>query len=399
MPLRKAGRDRSGHVDPFYERRRRYEQFLRSLDLYEPFARLPRGAQELFWKRKLPDPVLSFDSSFPDRDKADRALRNEVLRAFQSAEFEINGVKVLVRDFVSILTSFRLIVEGTKELRLFPDYMREFFQFVRTRIIPLQGEHFPHAFAAQVHKVKAPLIANSRFDTRMLYVTFDTGIAANGKVLMRATAHREQPQVVRLQLDGQHRPVYRVATHWNSLPLQWLSWTSDQLPSIPPGLELPVYVQSHALRQLQTRLDHRRAGPYLHCWLGESLSEPNIVRRVSGGDLLVEYRLCEHRFGYLVVSQLKGAIVVRTFLFLTMQQTPEARKLERKLRLTQRDIDWLRLSELSAFTETDLRHDAQLREIFAACGCGHLFELDEEDYAQVPTPHAAEVRRYLGLAA
>jgi hypothetical protein len=132
--------------------------------------------------------------------------------------------------------------------------------------------------------------------------------------------------------------------------------------------------------------------------LAESLSDPRIVER-EGQDLLVEYRLKQHRMGYLVVTALEDVAVVRTFKFLTMDRTPEARMLEERLRLTRRDVDWLGLHELTAFTQTDLRQDTVLRELMEACGCGHLFELDHVDYAPEPKAYAAEVRRYLRIAA
>lgn len=120
--------------------------------------------------------------------------------------------------------------------------------------------------------------------------------------------------------------------------------------------------------------------------------------------MLVEFRIKEHRLGYLIVTPLKeqGVVVVRTFKFLTMKNTPESRLLKRHMRLEQLDIDHLRLNDLAVFTQTDVRTDPLLRRKLESCGCGHLFKIaegDDWDLSPQPKPFAAEVRRYLRLSA
>ncbi|HMO27454.1 MAG TPA: hypothetical protein PKB10_14430, partial [Tepidisphaeraceae bacterium] len=129
-----------------------------------------------------------------------------------------------------------------------------------------------------------------------------------------------------------------------------------------------------------------------------------IVARAPGGDLLVAYEVMGMRLGYLVVSVRERMVVVRTFLFLTMRNTPEGRELAKRLKLTRDEMEYLRLHELSRFTRTDLKDDAELRRIFKHCGCGHLFKLAEDEDAMTPgtsevRPFAAELREYVRLAA
>ena len=64
------------------------------------------------------------------------------------------------------------------------------------------------------------------------------------------------------------------------------------------------------------------------------------------------------------------------------------------------EVHWLRLNELESFTHTDLRSDPLLRRPMDECGCGQLFQLAEKhDFAPQPKALAAEVRKYLRLAA
>ena len=78
----------------------------------------------------------------------------------------------------------------------------------------------------------------------------------------------------------------------------------------------------------------------------------------------------EKRLGYLVVTAGDGWVGVRTFLFLTMAQTPEGKLLEKALKLTRDEVTYWRLHELSRFTQTDLKDDPQLRNCLVNAGAG-----------------------------
>ena len=50
------------------------------------------------------------------------------------------------------------------------------------------------------------------------------------------------------------------------------------------------------------------------------------------GKYLVEYYLYDvHKLGYLVVSPIEGFVLVRSFLFLTMDGTPEGRRVRKHM--------------------------------------------------------------------
>jgi hypothetical protein len=197
---------------------------------------------------------------------------------------------------------------------------------------------------------------------------------------------------------------------WNGI--EWASWSRAVLAGHWPGelgidagdAHWPVFVQSHALKQLRDRLDLYAYADWAEHWLHESLAKPKIVSRLPRDQLLVAYEVQEKRLGYLVVTAEDGWVGVRTFLFLTMAQTPEGKRLEKALKLTRDEVTYWRLHELSRFTQTDLKDDPQLRQLFSECGCGHLFELAEDELALIPTartitPLAAELKQYVGVAA
>ena len=407
-------RDRaSGRLDPFAARRDRYAPMLEVLDLAEAFAAMPRFFQEFMWRRKLPDPVVRFDASVPAASPDRRTLARDIERNIHAATFEVDGRKLLVRDHYTIIPALTLVARYTPLDGKLPESVETF--------IRLAGERCPAFFEAQqkpatwalYQAIHAPIVAHSRHDTR-LYISLFTAdpTAAGDKFQPVITLRAHEPEVRRVRLEKGERPVYRVAgpvAADNSGP-EWLSAPASALPprrdpahgaSRPrvSDAPLPVYVQAHALRQLRRRLNHGPAAPYVEAWLVDSLREPIGIERQPDGDWLVAYVLDGKRLGYLVVTPLPDMLLVRTFLFLTMEGTPEARALRRELKLSRRDLDWLGLADLAAFTQTDLRHDRDLRKLFRKCGCDHLFKLDELADAPAPRQLAAEVKRYLRLAA
>ena len=150
----------------------------------------------------------------------------------------------------------------------------------------------------------------------------------------------------------------------------------------------PVFVQSHALKQLRDRLDVYGYADWAEHSMHQSLANPKIVSRLSGYQLLVAYEVQGKRLGYLVVTAGDGWVGVRTFLFLTMKQTPEGKLVETRPKMTREEVEYHRLHELIRFTHTDLKDDPELRQLFSECGCGQLFELAEDADALVPTAQA-----------
>lgn len=369
---------------------------MRPLGLWDSFTRMPRRVQEVFWQRKLPDPAVEFEQSVPTEGKY-RAMRRALESVFRVATVEVNGTPMAVRDFLTVVTACMLVVRHTR-LAGMPDEVVRFLREAGPCLERCHADHMPAAMLALFRSIQGPLLAHSRLDTRLLTSRMDCGQNAAGKIVVRVIVSAVKPQARNVRLDGAARPMYHVASPASANEIKWLSWDDAQLGQAGSGKEYPVCVQSHALRQLHARVNLPAAAPYLEAWLAESLAEPLIVKK-HGSNLLVEYRIGDHRIGYLVVTPLADVVAVRTFLFLTMQGTPEARLLHKQLRLRRQDVEWLGLCDLAAFTQTDLKADLVLRPLMEACGCGHLFDLAETDYTPQPRALAAEVRRFLRLAA
>jgi hypothetical protein len=394
-------RDARGHLDPYFQRRTRYAAVLKPLGLDELFAQMPLGIQNQFCQYKIPDPVLEFDSTIAVNGK-DRGLAKAMTEAFRRATVEINDTAIPVREFFSVFVGCLLLMQNVAREGMPPAVVR-FVETARPLLEAYYAQALPEASEAMYYAVVKPLMAQSRLDVRLLASQHEVRLHGPHKSVVWVTVSAVEPQVRSIRLDGTTRPMYRAAQIGGE-GVKWLSWTGEQLGRGSSQAQYPIYVQSHALRHLHSRVNLQPVGPYLEAWLGESLAKPCIVER-QGNDLLVEYRIHKHRIGYLIVTPVAepegpgGVVAVRTFKFLTMEHTPEARLLEKKLRLTRRDVDWLGLHDLAAFTQTDLIVDPVLRPLLEACGCGHLFDMEEYDCVPQPKAFAGEMRRYLRMAA
>lgn len=408
------------------ELRRRVKGLLQRFSLLGDFEAMPAFVREQFYDCCAPDPVLVFDPSFPSAEAfggkyAD--IREEVRLGFECAGIVLNGFVLPVRDFTAVAVPMAAMVR--RSLAAFdspigngprpPAAVRGFMQKACGVLQGLVRKEVEAEVYTELHQsVVVPLVSRSQLDGNLLHAKLSMQETPRGRrMAMTVYAEKAAVKYVRLRSadGGGSRPMHRVGTPnvWNGI--EWTAWTRDglkghwqQAVGIEAGAEWPVYVQSHALKQLRERLNAYAYADWAEHWLHESLRQPKIVSRLPGGGLLVAYEVQGKRLGYLVVTAAEGLVGVRTFLFLTMAQTPEGRLLEKRLKLTRDEVTYWRLHELSRFTQTDLKDDPELRRLFDECGCGHLFELNEHAHAIAPaagriTPVAAELKQYVGVAA
>ena len=141
------------------------------------------------------------------------------------------------------------------------------------------------------------------------------------------------------------------------------------------GLEsqsMRLYIQRHATDRLEERLGiHNKV--FLTMIRDESLRRP--VCCCNDGSFLIEVRLGLKRLGYFVAELCGNILLIRTFLFLTMQGTPESDLLKSELGLRRADIQHTMLDNFLAFANSDMKNDKTLVALFEKCGCGHLFSI------------------------
>ena len=115
---------------------------------------------------------------------------------------------------------------------------------------------------------------------------------------------------------------------------------------------------------------------------------------------LIEYRIYGTRTGYFKIDIVGNIVVVRTFLFLTNNGTPEGELLGKNTGLKMLDKKYLLIDKLSTFISSDIGTSPQLKKIFCDSGCQSLFDLHDNNggiYQKTPLKPTSEfMLAYLG---
>lgn len=135
---------------------------------------------------------------------------------------------------------------------------------------------------------------------------------------------------------------------------------------------LPVYIQRHALHRLDERLGLKANNVHSHLFF--SLYEQPVNYVLGNSCTLIEFNMYEYKVGYLLTTMHDDKLVIRSFLFLTNDGTPEGRKLRALTGLTKIDKKYLDIDKLTTFTAYRIHEDAQLDAIFREAGCGSLLD-------------------------
>jgi hypothetical protein len=83
------------------------------------------------------------------------------------------------------------------------------------------------------------------------------------------------------------------------------------------------------------------------------------------------------KLGYFKGDIIGDKLVIRTFLFITNNGTPEGKKLQKLIGLQKADKKYLGIDKLSTFILSDIKENEQLKTLFCEAGCGDLFKLDK----------------------
>ncbi len=195
----------------------------------------------------------------------------------------------------------------------------------------------------------------------------------------RIEIYCQLPERRNITIDGNNRPIIRVG--WWPLygpKIAWLTMNPAVLNinTLDPEKPIDIYIQSHALQRLRERLDSMETW-LIHLTTYYSLVYPVIVP--SGfGYPLIEYRIGNIRAGYFTFIIVEGILLIRTFLFITNNGTPEGKKLQEVTGLGRLDKKYLAIDRISAFISSDIDESEKIKDILTQCNCESLINLNEE---------------------
>jgi hypothetical protein len=210
--------------------------------------------------------------------------------------------------------------------------------------------------------------------------------------------YRVRQQTCLQEIDDKKRVLIRMCMpHLDTIEPEWLSAKPSQF-GLAGDVDspLPIYIQQHALN----RFEERTSFPLglAQVLLYKDLNENTVSYHKRNGHSLVECRAGSgHKVGYYVMSYHEDKLVIRTFLFLTNDSTPEGKRLLKKTHLARLDTQYLMIDRFWTFYTHDVGNDPELRKLFTSAGCASLFDLSDEfsDMEGVHEKSAEYIHQYL----
>jgi len=162
---------------------------------------------------------------------------------------------------------------------------------------------------------------------------------------------------------------------------------------------LKVYIQSHALKRLQERLD-TRSSFYRYSALTQSICLCEMVT-VQNGQILFACRdLSGHLLGYFPFTIEGDHLYILSFLPLVSSKVPQGKLLCETLNTTKDDLIFLGMDKLSFYLNTDFESIPTLKNALMEAGMWHLteIEIDEEEYDGNFKNHTGIVAKFFSTA-
>jgi hypothetical protein len=183
-----------------------------------------------------------------------------------------------------------------------------------------------------------------------------------------------QPEKKNFVISDNVRPAFRIGWTFKANDFEWIFVVPPQLgiKSLPEDQHIPVYIQAHAIRRIFERIDCIHSSLIISC-IYHSLRDCVTIKQKD--KFIIEYNILDVKVGYLSAVMIDGKVVIRTFLFLTFNGTPEGKRLEEYIGLKMLDTKYLKMDRLSSFMTGKLKENEELRSIFERADCLHLVEL------------------------
>jgi hypothetical protein len=356
------------------------DRLLKLMGLESVFRRLPSGSIDNFVNELGPktEVIASVDSQAdPEIKYAVHAITSLIKRPVKSAylhrEFELAYDDVF-RGYYSIINGVEYFYEEFQQsddraLRRFCYLWQEAKEIIGR----IDDEWMMGVLGELTWSILDVINRNFRLDGRMI----------DAKLSFDEKSHRRQ--IVLRLIEAQPKDVFYQGSRWTTYQcyqpnalngLTPISWNCARLGIEGPNVDLPVLIEKHAIARLHERLPLRGAESILHRMMAYSLGQPVFIAQ-GPQKYLVEACLGKHKVGYLVALILPHMILIKTFLFLTMQGTPEAERLRDKLGLSRADVEHYKLDQFHTLIGSDIVKDPLLVKVLSECGCGHLISLIE----------------------
>lgn len=363
----------------------------------------PKGIEVLYFLRLRPVKLISSDDLKLKATKHDLDILNNQLNQLLRENFISLGPEkkqVCLYDFFCFTETLYLILRNNNDdyclnPEVFKEKLRGFSDdYAEIRVTAFSKLTDCLDFLAWVYsrpiQYNIKIVLEPRKEAKS---PFDRSAFYNNYIVSF-----EKPKTELMEIDGHKRTVFELGAYKENTLIHFFL-TPEQLgmTGILQKVPLYVYIQSHAVDRIKERIgDSFICTSYVDIIMAILANKPS---RSDDGGFLFPYFYLQKRLGYLKANLIENKIIIRTFLFLTNNGTPEGKKLATMLGVQKEDKKYLGIDKLSTFINSDIEANETLKQIFIKAGCSSLFEMkihlkQKPDHAN---QCASYLSHYLGL--
>ncbi len=196
----------------------------------------------------------------------------------------------------------------------------------------------------------------------------------DGKTYNYADIYYHKADIKHIIIDNINRPITRLGHCFSAFNgFKWVKIKQSLINKNLSDQDIDVYIQSHAIIRLKERLDCINE-KYIYLALNLSFKEPKIYTNPNG-KVFIEFDLFGIKTGYLLVEIIDNKLIIKTFLFITNNGTPEAKLLEENTGLKKLDKKYFALDKISTFMNSDIGQNEEVKKILSENGCDCLIDL------------------------
>jgi hypothetical protein len=363
-----------------------FQRVITTMGLAELFRTLPRAIEDCFLDRFLPGLEIVATNDSRDVPEVQRVVEEmKILAKFpRKIQLRDRVVKLSLDDYLRCwltvetgIDFFRKKFSGRLGSEPGPirRMMERAYEILQGHRGELKGLYW--VLFRDLYYLTWPYL---RMDGRIMEVRLTSACKPMGAPYDRLIVRMNQPRPHVLAIDGARWTAFPCVLPCGLRGLKPVRWTCRPLGIPSSKDELPVFIEKHAIARLNERLDVQpNMEPVIHRLMMNCLLEPVLVPR-EPGKYLVEARLgpaegSSPRVGYFVAQVFPELVLIKTFLFLTMQGTPEAELLREKLGFFRADVEHYQLDNFMTLVGSDIVHDPLLARVLTECGCGHLLTM------------------------
>jgi hypothetical protein len=213
--------------------------------------------------------------------------------------------------------------------------------------------------------------------------------------------HSAIPEKRFVPIDREFHTAYRLGTaRYQSGPAWVFYGAGHNIPNADNQKDVAVYLQSHVLSRLYERIDCIPKETVYREFL-KSMENFNARCENDTGKIFIDLRIYNVKVGYLLATVVNNKLILRTFLFITLQGTPEGVALRKNAKLRKDEVTFLELDRLSTFMTPEIQHNKHLKQFFIEAGLQPLFELykilKDKDIALTKHANTTLIEDYLGI--